>query len=210
MSAVALVFGLLALGMAAPISAARITILLDLDAGLPPGVDRVAVDEAAGIWRPYGVDVALRELSPPCEFAQGEATTVSVRMPGVSRGQIPGPSPFGSMRFVSGVPEPAIFLHYDAITRLVQDAGVLGIREAQWPTALRTRVMGRIVGRVLAHEIGHFVLRSTRHTSRGLMRPVQSVSELIAGNREMYELTPQDLSLLRAAMTLRAAADAEE
>ena len=84
------------------------------------------------------------------------------------------------------------------------DSVAFGLREEQWPPALRDRVLGRIVGRVLAHEIGHFVLRSPRHASRGLMRPIQYVAELIAGNGELFGLTPEDLNLLRAAMTLGA------
>ena len=84
----------------------------------------------------------------------------------------------------------------------------LGLREEQWPPALRDRTLGRVVGRVLAHEIGHFVLRSPRHTSRGLMRPIQYITELIAGNGALFGLTSEDLNLLRAAMTLRSAVDA--
>ena len=95
-----------------------------------------------------------------------------------------------------------MFLHYEAIGRAIAGSGALGLREEQWPAGLRDRILGRIVGRVLAHEIGHFVLRSPRHASRGLMRPFQSIAELIAGNGEIFGLTPEDLNLLRAAITL--------
>jgi len=67
---------------------------------------------------------------------------------------------------------------------------------------MRDRILGRIAGRVLAHEIGHFVLRSPRHASRGLMRPIQSIAELIAGNGDIFGLTPDDLNLLRSAIAL--------
>jgi len=35
------------------------------------------------------------------------------------------------------------------------------------------------------------------------MRPIQSIAELIAGNGEIFGLTPEDLNLLRSAITLR-------
>ena len=134
---------------------------------------------------------------------------LSVRLAGLAPRTMASSSPFGSMRFVSGVPEPVVFLHYDAIRRAIADGVALGLREGQWPAALRDRVLGRIVGRVLAHEIGHFVLRSPRHASRGLMRPIQYIAELIAGDGELFGLTPEDLSLLRAAMTFRRPAEVE-
>ena len=102
-----------------------------------------------------------------------------------------------------------MFLHYDAINRAVTNSVALGLREGRWPPALRDRVLGRIVGRVLAHEIGHFVLRSPRHASRGLMRPIQYITELMAGDGELFGLTPEDLDLLRTALTLRAEIDAD-
>ena len=193
---------------ATPPPPSRIRIVLDVDARLPPAIQRLAVEEAARLWAPYRVDVTLRKV-PPVESTESEGAVLRVRLAGLAPRTIASASPFGSIQFVSGRPEPLVFLHYDAIGRAIADSVAYGLREGQWPSALRDRVLGRIVGRVLAHEIGHFVLRSPRHASRGLMRPIQYITELIAGNGELFGLTPEDLNLLRAAMTLRSAVDAE-
>ena len=211
MSFIASSFILLAAHVAAPaapsLPPSRVCILLDLDARMPALIQRLAVEEAARVWAPYRVDL-MRRTVPPVESSPPEAALLSVRLAGVVRGTMASASPFGSIQFVSGRPEPLVFLHYDAIGRAIADSVALGLRGDQWPPALRDRVLGRVVGRVLAHEIGHFVLRSPRHASRGLMRPIQYITELIAGNGELFGLTPEDLSLLPTVITLPSAVEA--
>ena len=206
MSFIAPTLLLLAAHIAAPAATSlppsRVCIVLDFDARLPTAIQRLAVDEAARVWAPYGVNVTLRKGPLPVESPEPGGAVLSVRLAGLAPRTMASSSPFGSIGFVSGLPQPLVFLHFDAISQAIAGSGALGLREGQWPTALRDRVLGRIVGRVLAHEIGHFVLRSPRHASRGLMRPIQYVAELIAGDGELFGLTPEDLSLLRAAMAL--------
>ena len=182
-------------------------IVLDVDARLPPAIQRLAVEEAARVWAPYRVDVTLKQ-GAGLPSSEPEGAVISVRLVGLAPRTMAAASPFGSIQFVSGLPAPLVFLHYEAISRAIADGAAVGVREAQWPSALRERVLGRIVGRVLAHEIGHFVLRSPRHASRGLMRPIQHITELIAGNGELFGLTSEDLTLLRAALTPRRAVEA--
>jgi len=197
---------LLAAHIAAPAATllppSPVGIVLDVDPRLPPPIQGLAVDEAARVWAPYRVAVTLRK-TPAAASSAPEGAVLSVRLAALSPRTIASSSPFGSIRFVDGRPEPLVFLHYEAIGRAIARNGALGLREEQWPALLRDRVLGRIVGRVLAHEIGHFVLRSPRHASRGLMRPIQSIAELIAGNGDIFGLTPDDLNLLRSAITLR-------
>jgi hypothetical protein len=205
MSFIASSFLLVAAHVAAPAAPAlppsRVCIVLDLDARLPAVIQRLAVEEAARVWAPYRVDL-LRRAVPPLESDPPEGAVLRVRLAGAAHRTMVSSSPFGSIQFVGGRPEPLVFLHYDAIGRAIADSAALGLRQEQWPLALRERVLGRVVGRVLAHEIGHFVLRSPRHASRGLMRPIQYITELIAGTGEIFGLTPEDLNLLRTALTL--------
>ena len=213
MSFIASSFILLAAHVAAPAAASLppsspLCIVLDLDARLPPGIQRIAVEEAARVWAPYRVDVIHRTV-PPGESRAPESAVLSVRLAAVAHPPRASSGAFGSIQFVSGRPEPLVFLHYDAIGRATAASVAFGLRHEQWPQALRDRVLGRIVGRVLAHEIGHFVLGSPRHASRGLMRPIQNIVELIAGTGELFGLTPEDLNLLRTAMRLRGAVQAE-
>jgi hypothetical protein len=205
-------FMLLAAHVAAPAPAAlpppsHLCIVLDLDARLPAAIQRIAVEEAARVWAPYRVDVRQRTV-PAVESRESEGAVLNVRLAAVAQRSRASAGAFGSIQFVSGRPEPLVFLHYDAIGRAMAESVAFGLRNEQWPPALRDRVLGRIVGRVLAHEIGHFVLGSPRHASRGLMRPIQYIAELIAGTGELFGLTEEDLNLLRAALTLRHAVDA--
>ena len=194
----------IALPPPAPLPPSPVRIVLDLDPRLPPPVRARAVDEAARVWAPYRVAVTVRKI-PAAGPPEPEGAVVSVRLAALAPRTMAS-SPFGSIRFVGGRPEPLVFLHYEAIGRAIVGSGAMGLREEQWPAGMRDRILGRIVGRVLAHEIGHFVLRSPRHASRGLMRAIQSITELIAGNGEIFGLTPEDLDLLRAAITLQGAA----
>jgi Zn-dependent protease with chaperone function len=57
-------------------------------------------------------------------------------------------------------------------------------------------VLGRVLGRVLAHEIGHYVLRSPRHASGGLMASLQFADDLIALSRHRFMLTAPDRARL--------------
>ena len=197
---------LLAAHIAAPAATARpplrAAIVLDVDPRLPPAIQRLAVDEAARVWAPYRVAVTLRK-TPTVGSSEPEGAVLGVRLAGLAPRIAASSSPFGSIRFVDGRPEPVVFLHYEAIGRAIAGRGAMGLREEHWPTGMRDRILGRIAGRVLAHEIGHFVLRSPRHASRGLMRPIQSIAELIAGNGDIFGLTPDDLNLLRSAITLQ-------
>jgi hypothetical protein len=199
---------LLAAHVAAPASplppSSHLCVVLDLDARLPPGIQRIAVEEAARVWAPYRVDV-IHRMVPPVESRESEGALLSVRLAAVAHRSRASAGAFGSIQFVSGRPEPLVFLHYDAIGRAMAESVAFGLRHEQWPPALRDRVLGRIVGRVLAHEIGHFVLGSPRHASQGLMRPIQYIAELIAGTGELFGLTEADLNLLRTAMLLRSA-----
>jgi hypothetical protein len=139
------------------------------------------------------VAIILRK-NPAAASPEPEGAVVSVRLAALAPRTMASASPFGSIRFVGGRPEPLVFLHYEAIVRAIASTGALGLREEQWPAGLRDRILGRIAGRVLAHEIGHFVLCSPRHASRGLMRPIQSISQLIAGTGDIFGLTAEDLT----------------
>lgn len=58
-------------------------------------------------------------------------------------------------------------------------------------------MIARVLGRVLAHEIGHYVLRSPGHAPSGLMRAVQTASELGEIAPVRYQLSAIDVRRLR-------------
>jgi hypothetical protein len=60
-------------------------------------------------------------------------------------------------------------------------------------------LVSRALGRALAHEIGHYLLRKSRHTSRGLMRAHFYPLELLEpATRDRYSLDPADRAALRS------------
>ena len=85
-----------------------------------------------------------------------------------------------------------ITVHLTALLRLIRGAGVLGADEPRWPAMLHDRIIGRAVGRVMAHEIGHYLLRTSAHADRGLMRPLMTPDLLTLPSRHDFELTPAE------------------
>jgi hypothetical protein len=66
------------------------------------------------------------------------------------------------------------------------------------PIILHDLFLARALGRALAHEIGHYLLGTSRHTARGLMRAHFSPLELREpATRQRYGLDPIDRDALR-------------
>jgi len=85
-----------------------------------------------------------------------------------------------------------ITVHLTALLRLMRGAGVFGADGPRWPARLYDRIIGRAVGRVMAHEIGHYLLRTSAHADRGLMRPLMTPDLLTLPSRHDFELTPAE------------------
>jgi hypothetical protein len=191
--------GVLALEHAVVAASVHARIALVLDARLPASVSRAALEEAAAIWAPYGVTIASPETPAPCPMPDALEAVLTVRIEDTTAWTSVWSGPFASIRFLNGVPETTIRLHYGNLTRLGLAALVLdGAREPQWPRTLRDRVLARMIGRVVAHEIGHWLLRTRGHSATGLMRAVQGVGELAEPGRTGFRLDPKDVARLRA------------
>jgi len=85
-----------------------------------------------------------------------------------------GSEPLGQTQVVDGEVLPFAAVHCDAVRRLI------GRDLALQPSYEHEDLFGRALGRVLAHELYHILLRSTRHGTQGLARPVQSSADLLA------------------------------
>jgi hypothetical protein len=84
-----------------------------------------------------------------------------------------------SVRFSDGEPEPIVFVYHSRITAIIARGWLGGTTYDEWPVTLRETVLARALGRVIAHELGHILLRSTRHARLGLMRAMQPLLSLI-------------------------------
>ena len=160
---------------------------------------RSMTDEAAAIWKPYGVQIqltgAVDTVSCP-STAWSFEVQVSDGVPPHSTAQ---PVTLGStwLRRLPISRRSPIHLDYAAIRRLIgllntfQLDHTIGRRE----TSLSD--MGRALGRVLAHEIGHGLLGAT-HQRRGLMRTTIVATELVGHRRRGYTLSDVEVARLRA------------
>ena len=170
-------------------------VALTFPPSLPPAVVRFAVDEAAGIWAPYGVII---DVTGQCGWAPDRTTVLEVVTIEDRRGlDIAVVSTagwrgvLGAVEFApDGTPAPVITVFMRDLQRIVAGSKVFGSAETQWPNALRHSVTGRVLGRVLAHEIGHVLLRTRWHPDAGLMRPLQFADELVSPSRRSFTLSP--------------------
>lgn len=160
--------------------------------------ETAAIGEARAVWARYGVDVrawsAGKEVSP-------DAVTIPVRL--IDRQAQAGASEMlGSITFVNAAPEPAIEMFPNAIAALVSTVEFFGRTVRGWPTGFSETIFGRVLGRALAHEIGHFLLRTTRHSPAGLMRAQQPARELVDPDRRGFVLSADEVNRL-ASKTLQ-------
>jgi len=155
-------------------------------------LEATALKEATLIWATYGVDVKASNAGD-CESLNAVRLTVTFR-----NGPDTGPSAaaLGSIRFLDGVPEPAIALYPRVVAALL--SATPGHLIVNTEGVVRDLILGRALGRALAHEIGHFLLRSQQHSAVGLMRAFQPTADLVDPNRHHFGLSADDVRRLAA------------
>lgn len=150
-------------------------------------IKSLARQEAADIWRDYGVEIIWDRslesalhldvviVSARTEYARANSFAILGRTEIDHDGAVVGP----------------IRVNYDAIEQ------VLEFRDTSSPL-LREREVGRALGRVLAHEIGHALLGLPAfHDAEGLMRLSIPVDELVSPDRRFLQLSDASLNRLR-------------
>jgi hypothetical protein len=188
-----LLASLLAVALSAPqvpAPSVLIRIRLEFSGNIPRTIVSGAITEAANIWAAYGVEIAIRDPSA-CAPVPGDVVALNVRV--ISRPSRVPLAPLGAIIFApDGRPGPLISVFYEDVVRMAAGARSFGGSGPDWPWALRQQFIARILGRVVAHEIGHYVLRSPGHAPSGLMRAVQTASELGEMATMRYQLSAND------------------
>ncbi len=54
-----------------------------------------------------------------------------------------------------------------------------------------------LLGHAMAHELGHLILASNAHATRGLMRPVWSAAEMLRGSPDDWRFTADEIAAIR-------------
>lgn len=173
-----------------PYPPSRVRIDVVFDESISPKLQATAMKEVAGIWSAYGVDVQAGESGRNGAIR----LTVTIAEHPDPQGVI---GTLGSIGFVDDVPEPAIVMYPNTIATLVSDAQFGGF-DLHTPSAFRDFLQARVFGRALAHEIGHYLLRSRRHSDVGLMRAMHRANDLVAANRHRFELTTNEVTRLES------------
>lgn len=153
--------------------------------------------EVVELWRPYGVDIVWEEMwnegdprSKPDLFVffvnrELEATR-------------PGATPVAWILFVDGTPRELINVSVSAARRLMSATPWHDERPIRLaPLSAQERLLGRMIGRALAHEIGHYLLASSRHAREGLMKPMITPDEFVKEGRKHLKLVQDDERALR-------------
>jgi hypothetical protein len=151
-------------------------------------IKSIARDEAAAIWKVYGVDLVWTDRKAGGALsidAMVERHNERVDIGGV-------PLVLGRTTIASDAAAQApIHVSFDAITALIDRR----YRASPWRQE-RESAMG--LGRVLAHEIGHVLLGAPAYHDRdGLMRTT-FVAEDFERGRSSFQLTEQSVVRLRA------------
>jgi hypothetical protein len=156
--------------------------------------------EVVELWRDYGVDIVWEgrwEIADPdnkpelfVHFVDRELEAYSHR----------GPSAVAWILFLDGVPGNLINVSVAAADRLLQDSPWLDGRPVRVaPQEMQENLIATMTGRALAHEIGHYLLASSKHAKEGLMKPLITPSEFVKISRRHLKLMPEDVRALRAA-----------
>ncbi len=155
----------------------------------PPDVKDSFVDgicaETDAIWRPAGITFAWRRLASK-DAVDASQLTVSIESRRLLAAE--NHSPLGWITFTGNEPEPSIHLSIGGVEDLLGTAEDLDDRVA----ARHVMLIERALGRALSHEIGHYLLGTKAHTSRGLMRANWPPREVFAEGLRGFELTPQE------------------
>jgi hypothetical protein len=168
---------------------------------LPDMLSKIA-NEARIIWRPY-VDLEFGSVDDVRRSVNDDTLTLVITdrlSDGATRDGL------GWIAFVDGEPVKTITVSARHAATLADEAAWAGRPLAAWPPRAREIFVVRALGRSIAHEIGHYLLRSTAHQSRGLMRERFTVEQLMNEPPGQYRLIDADLlSLQRRSTSYRLA-----
>lgn len=116
-------------------------------------------------------------------------------------------SGLGWIFFDAGVPRDELTVSVEAVTRLLEGGHWEGRPLSALPPAVSERFVERALARAIAHEVGHYLLASTDHDARGLMRATFSADEILDERPALVRLSPAAERRLRSRTGLVARRD---
>jgi len=185
MSPIAAILTVALAGAAAPaapsLSVPPIVVEVALLTDVSPMVVSAAIEETQALYRSAGVSFIWRRGSP----SLGALRVMLSAERGPARD---GALPLGWLNFENGEPSREIHLSYaNAEAFMEQSREVVGVVSQKTP-AERYRLLGRALGRALAHELGHYLLATTTHRPKGLLKGSRSAQEFFSPDRSSFAM----------------------
>jgi len=172
-----------------------VTVVSDIS---PAMVTRV-LREAGEIWRAAGVDIVWQRNTGT--VAAKPSVRVTIGNWAGARLREDKSMPLGWIVFTDGAPEHEIYVSYTNAVVLLDESRAAVQPSNQMPRAERETLLGRAMGRAMAHELGHFLLESSAHSTRGLMRAKRTATEFFSTDRSRFELEPRERASVAARLT---------
>jgi hypothetical protein len=140
------------------------------------------------IWAPYGVSVEATTAL--------DAVTVVVSA-GTMHGTVDdAPIAVGDTLFTQGHATPYIHLWLGAAELLARNSQGDGQSFTLKPAAERDAILLRMLGVALAHEVGHYLLDSSHHSSAGLLQQTMAAREMEQPNPAHLRLSRKELQMM--------------
>ena len=161
-------------------------IVIDLDAvsDVSPSLVAIAIAETDAVFRGAGVRFIWRRGASRRALLHVSITNES----GPARGN----TPLGWLVFEDDVPGHEIHLSYGNAKQYLEESREVVGSVFQKTIAEREMLIGRALGRALAHELGHYLLATKQHSSRGLMKGARTAHELFSLDRSGFAIERLD------------------
>src|SRR5262245_34915152 len=152
------------------------------------------IDDVRAIWKPY-LDLEFDGQDAVSSTPYDDQVRVAI----VDRPKS-GSSDDASLGWIdfsgSGKPAKMVTVSTAAVTRLLADGRWGGRPIRDLPPKYQARFVKQALARGIAHELGHYLLRSSAHTSDGLMRPRLTVFDMMVPGTDLFRLLPDQIRLL--------------
>lgn len=164
---------------------------------VPASLVSMTLAETEAIWRHAGFSFIWQRVSLDAWPLARSPRPASLRAV-IGRNQRTAPDgtlPLGWIVFDDvATPEQEVYVSYASAVRFFESAtSVVGSINTM-PRLQRETLMARAMGRVLAHEIGHYLLASKAHAATGLMKAVQTATELFSTDRSWFLVEPAQMA----------------
>ena len=84
-----------------------------------------------------------------------------------------------------------MYASLDIAQHMVKAAG-LGTQ----PEPVQERLAAELLGRAIAHELGHYLLRSAKHSKKGLMKASMEPADVMSRDLGRFRLLPEEAAAL--------------